>query len=368
MLYCKKCGAVVGENDMFCTSCSARLDSSSVVNKSGLRQIAAERQEFSADAATSETDLTGFSVMGMRLTDKLFSLMGSDYYRAVNANGEECIPLMMRHIIFPSAVDCDCAMLNNGADPSAAGALSRQFTEMLSKECLSFSAACASAGVPSINYRCEVMYSELNTIYHIFILMNDAVPLPLYLRKEQLTVRDALMMGGSISEELIRLDKNNVHYGAFSDCMIFVSGTGNQRKIYLDCRLSMCYDRFLPMSSYMSYFRQYFSPRRRNYEVYSLGMLLYRMLSQFRHPYINHRGITTSAEFLQAERLRGSMAEPYPPDCLQNTVGTVIRDAISTSQHELTMSEFSRVLINSLNYVQAGELNRTIKLDGTVGK
>lgn len=360
MLYCKKCGAPVGENDMFCTSCSTRLDSSSVVNKAGLSSIAAEKSEFSPDSLVTETDLTGCCIMDMRLTEKLFSLMGADYYRAVKANGEKCIPLMIRHIVFPGNTDRDCALLNNGGDSSDAGALAQRFTQTLARECASFSAACAAAGIPSLNYRTEVMFSPLYDVYHVFILMNHAVPLPLFLRNEEITVRDAIQIGAAISSQLLELEKKRFHYGAFSDLTVFVSGDNSGRRIFLDCRMAVCYQSFLPMCSYMSYFRQYVSPRRRNYEVYSLGTILYRFLCKGRHPYLRNRGVITADKFMEAERLRSMMAEPCPPDHLQNTLGTVIHDAISNSAHELTLSEFSRILANSFNYVQAGELNKII--------
>lgn len=366
MLFCRKCGAAVGENDMFCTSCSARLDENAVVSKTEKRRIAAESQFFNADAATSETDLTGFIVMGMRLTEKLFSLMGADYYQAVNANDEDCISLVVRHIMFPPAVERDCITLCSGISDDDSRMLAKQFADSFSKECLSFSALCAAAGIPSLNYRCEVMYSELNGIYHIFTLMNDAVPLPVYLRRERLAVRDALAICGTISGQLLELEKKGTHYGAFSDCMVYISGAGNIRKQFLDCRIPRCCGQYYPVSSYMSYYRQYCSPKRNNYEVYSLSMILYRLISCGRHPYVNHRGVIAPDELLSAERLRGSLAEPYPVDTLQNSIGTVIRDVLSVPQHEITLSELSRILINSINYINSNELNKEI--NGTVGK
>lgn len=379
MLYCKNCGAPVGENDRFCISCSSRLSSSTVVTKAGLSRIAAESTEFSADAI-SEPDLTGCSVMGMRLTEKLFSFMGADHYRAVKDNGEECIPLMVRHITFPGSIDRDCAMLNNFADPAAAGSLCKAFTEAVAREEVSFSVACATAGVPALNYRTEVHYSELYDVYHIFMLMKYAVPLPLFARQQQLTVRDALEFGAVISDMILKLEKSQLRYGPFSDCMVYVSGgqaaekapaqdrPAYSRTFYLDCRFARCYEKFLPMSSYMSYFRQYVSPKRGYYEVYSLAMVLYRLLSGFRHPYIRHRGTVSAEEFMQAEKLRVMMTEPVPADCLQNTIGAVIKDAISRSSHEVSLSELNRILVNSINYVQSAELNRKLIFDGTVGK
>ncbi len=374
MLYCKKCGAEVGASDIFCTSCSSRLNRSNVVTKSGLSGMAAEKSEFSADAV-AEPDLTGFNVMGMRLTEKLFFLMGADYYRAVKANGEECVPLMIRHMIFPDRTDRDCVMLNNLSCVSVADVLCKGFAEEISKETAAFACECAAAGVPSLNYRTEVQYSALFNVYHIFTLMNYAIPLPLFVRQEELSIRGALEIGAVISDSLMRLEKNHVHYGAFSDCMLFVSRTNTKDNdghsvtrhiIYPDCRLPKCYERFLPMCSYMSYFRQYLSPKRKNYEVYSLGMIVYRLLSGGRHPYVRHRGAASASELMQAEKLRMEMSEPAPLDCLQNTIGMVIGDVLSRSAHDITLNEFGRIIANSFNYVQAGDLNKKISFDRTV--
>lgn len=363
MLFCKNCGAPVGEKDMFCTSCSKRLTAESVINKAGLSSIAAEKSEFTPDAVAS-TDLTGFCVMDMRLTEKLFSLMGADYYRAVKSNGEPCIPLMMRHIAFPSGTDFDCAALNNGADSSAANALSQQFTEILSRECKAFSAACAAAGVSVLCYRCKVMYSSLFNLYHIFILMDYAQPLPTYFRQNDFSLRNALEVCAELSEQFLKLEKSGFHYGPFSDCSVFFSPSG---KVYLDFRAALCYEQFCPLSAFVSYSRQYISPKQKNYEVYSLAVILYRLISGCRHPYINHRGTITAEELSRAERLRSMLSEPYPPDRAQNTLGMMIKNVLSVTPHELTLSEFGRVLRNSLNYMQAGELNQKINFDGTIG-
>ncbi len=353
-LYCKKCGAEVGQDDMFCTSCNTRLNKpDSVISRVGISEMASGKSEFSADAAVTETDLTGFDVMGFRLTQKLFSLMGSDYYSCVNEEGG--VPVMMRHMTFPNRVDCDCAALNNGNDINTAKLRLKDCVAAIGKEIVMFASHCATTGVDSLNYRCETFYSELYDTYHIFVLMNYAVPLPIYYREKEIDMRNILEIGVNISDKLCRMEKYRSPYDAFSDTMIFI---GENNKVYLDCHIPAIYESFLPSSSLNSYHRQFVSPQGKNYETYSLGMVLYKLLSGYKNPYINHFNAKVSAkDYILAENSRLMMAEPIPLVNMQNTVGLVINEAITRSERELTLSEFNRILCNSFNYISANELN-----------
>lgn len=357
MLYCKNCGAQVGENDMFCTSCSARLNSGNTVSRACLSRMAAENADFSPDGI-ADIDLTGSSVMNMRLTDKLFSFAGADHYRAVIASGEECVPLMVRHMIFPDRNDRDRLTLMNGS-PDSFG----RFAELFSKECKTFSAACAAAGIPSLNYRCDIQYSKLYDEYHIFTLMEQAVPLPLYLRQNKTTVRDALRICAEASSQLVKLNKGNISFGSFSDNMIFVGTADTEHKVYLDCRIPLCCSQAGVGSRPPGYYGRFVSPDGQALELYSLAMTLYMALSGSRSPYVSGGGPLSDEQLAQAEMRRMQAEEPFPPDRLENTVGITLCDIISCSPHNITLSEFSRILYNSLNYVNAAELNEIIGFD-----
>lgn len=360
MLFCKKCGNRVEKSDTFCTSCMCRLDAEgAILDKREYSAVRASATvQFDAEAVVGESDISGFEVLEYMLTEKIASLCGSEYYKAVFKNAGERMDTVVRHIRFPQYTDRDvCAMMHR-MDYGTVDKLAEQFASKIPQEVLSFQAQCVSAGVDSLNYTAKILHSEIYNCYHIFIMMKQVKPFISYVSQEKLTLRDVISIGIALSEQLLRLQRQGYSYGAFSDLSVFVDSDG---KPYLDCRIIKLYEEFFPYTSIVMYNKTFVSPMNKNFEAYSLAMLLYRLLSGFNSPYINpYIPQISNEELVQAEEKRMMAKQPILPEKARNMAGTKIVDAISSSDHSVTLEELHNVLENSFTYISAAELNEYI--------
>lgn len=360
MLFCKNCGNRVEKGDVFCTSCLSRLDvKGAVLDKRDYSAVKASATvAFDAEAVVGESDLSGFEVLEYMLTEKIASLCGSEYYKAVCKKGIGETNSVVRHIRFPQYMDRDvCAMMHR-MDFSVADRLSEQFSKQVPEEVKTFRAQCSAIGVESINYTAKYLYSNIYNCYHIFIMMRECVPFVTYVRDQQLTLRDVISIGIKLSEQLLRLQRQGTPYGAFSDLAVFVDSGGN---FYLDCKTAGLYERFFPFSSIVFYNKTFVSPMNRDFEAYSLAMLLYRMLSGYNSPYINaYAPHISNEDLIQAEEKRMMAQPPILPEKARNMAGTKIIEALSSSSHAVTLEELHNVLESSFNYISTVELNEYI--------
>lgn len=359
MLFCEKCGTNVTENDLFCSNCMARLDRpGAVITKHQYSQKGTEQAEFSADSIIADHDLTGCEIMEHRLVEKIGSFAGVDYYRAVRDDGTGLSGMVIRHFIFPDDMTADIAMRARTMDKERSKQSQEKFIKAIQSSFMSYEAACTIAGVEKLNYKMQVFYSPLYDKYHIFVLMRAAISLPLYVQRHSLMLRDVIKIGVAVSEILIKLQKNGRPFGAFTDDMIFISDDG---KVYLDYNIYGCYEDFYPFSTAYQHYNQFVSPMGKNYETYSLGMLLYYLMSGYHNPYLNpFLEEITGRDMLQAEGSRMAMLEPHIPDSVRNMSGTAVVRVITKQERDISLEELWRVLSNSGNYISAQQLDEKI--------
>lgn len=363
MLYCKKCGAQINEGDLFCVGCMARLDAQgAVVTREDLSRRAALQEEFSADSVITEANITGAKILAHRLTEKVASFADTDYYRAVRTDGTSEVETYVRHIFLPNNACADYSLSFHALDKLETRRLEEEYLNLVKTECTVFSSSCTKANIEPLNYNLFSCSSKLYNKHHIFILMRQSLPLPLYVMQNALTFREVLDIGARIARLILGLRRNGVIVGAFSDDMIFVSPSG---QVYIDFNRFKCLGTYYPLCTEYQHFMQFVSPLSDNYEVYSLGMLLFLLANRYKSPYLNpYLTHITGSAILSAEHSRRTLASPYVPEILRNPVGDYIVKAISGRSAELALEEFLSVLVNSVNYVRADVLEEIIHYTG----
>lgn len=363
MLFCKKCGAQVNCDDLFCISCMARLDvDGAVVTREDISRKAAMEEEFSADSVITEANITGARILAHRLTEKTATFADTDYYRAVRADGTSSVDTTIRHIFFPNNTCADYSFTFHSLDRAETRSLELEYLNSVKTDCMVFSSNCTKAGVEPLNYNICSYSSKLYNKHHIFILMHNSLPLPLYVLQNKYTFRNVLEIGTRIAELLLRFRKNGIMVGAFSDDMLFLSADG---KVYMDFNRFRCIGTYYPLCTEYQHYMQFMSPANENFEVYSLGMILFLLANGYRSPYINpYIAHFSGNDILTAEAGRRAMASPYIPEVLRNPVGDYIVRAISVGSVGLTLEEFHNVLLNSFNYVRADVLAEEILQTG----
>lgn len=357
MFFCKNCGGVVQKTDIFCVNCACRLDGEGmIIDKRGMSDlIAAGKEEFDADAVCTESDLSGFKVMGYLLTQKSFSFCGSDYYSAANSGNNSAL---IRHICFSDKTDRDVYTLLHRMDEEKAGSVFERYSELIKERALSFSEKCSAVGINALNHSAETFHSRLYGSHHVFILMTGAMPLALYAKKNPLTLRKVITIGVKISEAVIRLKSRSIEYGSFSELSVFADDNEN---VYLDFPFAQTRGEFLSFTALSQYEKRFFAPNGRNLEAYSLAMILYRLLSGFGNPYINsYAADITDADLNAAEKKRLEGREGIIPENSRNMFGAKLVEALNVSDRSVSIEELHSVLTSSLTYISASELDKII--------
>ena len=359
MLFCRKCGAQVSKGDLFCTNCLTRLDSeNSVISKHEYSSILSEKIEFDPDGIVTDTDLSGKVIMDHRLLCRIGTFAGVTYYQARHTDNANDNTVVIRHIVFPDDFSHDYSLIMRKFDKNEENHSEKRFADALGNERAMFQSACAAACCNCLNYNSKSYYSGLYGKYHIFIMMKEALPLPYYAMKNELTLRDVLTIMHSVCDQLLKMHRCSIGYGSFSDEMIFVGRDGN---VFLDFCQGKCYGQYFPYSAVYQHYRQFAAPADTDPEAYSVGLILLYLISGFRHPYINPQiRNVTGREFMIAERSRMAKERPWMPTLVHNMLGNAIMSVLDRSSRAISLEEFERVLSNAFNYLTAEELNSRI--------
>ena len=266
--------------------------------------------------------------------------------------------VVIRHIVFPDDFSHDYSLIMRRFDKNEENQSEKRFADALGNERAMFQSACAAACCNCLNYNSKSYYSGLYGKYHIFIMMKEALPLPYYAMMNELTLRDVLTIMHSVCDQLLKMHRCSIGYGSFSDEMIFVGRDGN---VFLDFCQGKYYGQYFPYSAVYQHYRQFAAPADTDPEAYSVGLILFYLISGFRHPYINPQmRNVTGREFVMAERSRMAKERPWLPPLAHNMLGNAIMSVLDRSSRAISLEEFERVLSNAFNYLTAEELNSRI--------
>ncbi len=359
MLFCRKCGAEVKQDDRFCTSCLTRLDTEgAVINRNEYSFMLSDKSTFDPDGYVADTDLSGKEIMDHRLLEKIGSFAGVSYYRASHTDNANNNTVVIRHIVFPDDISRDYSLIMRHIDRKADSLASKKCSQALGAECAALQSACIRSGCNDLNYSLKSCYSELYSKYHIFIMMKEALPLPYYAMMNDLTLRDVLRIMLSVCDQLLTLGRHNIRYGTFSDDMIFV---GNDGRVYLDFCQAKHYGEYYPFGPSYQHYRKFASPSAIDPEVYSAAMVLFNLISGFRDPYINPQKTEISgSDYILAEKKRLAMEKTWIPPLAQNMLGSAIISVLSQPVRRISLDELEHIISNAFNYLSADDLNSCI--------
>lgn len=362
MLYCKNCGNTVGEQDRFCEKCSIRLDIAGNVMTTA--QFAAEKTggQFQPDTVAGEAPLLGYEVFGFRLVEEQCSLFGQTYYSGAKNEGDRAESALLRHGSFPSPDQYQKLRVEFSFDTAKTDAYLKQTADAAVEAIRGFRAACLEARLPCLVKRAECYYSEQYKKHHVFVHMEQAVPLLQHIKEHSMTVRDCVKLACEVIRQMGELYQRGTVYSGLGDDNVFIAQDGT---VYLGPPEASVTARMLPGLDAGSQYRQLFvapdaGPAGPDMAgcVYGAGMFLARLLNGYRHIYLNVYRQNEYPDYLAAEDSRKRMLPPSPPFFAQNAIGAAAVRACSPRETRFrSLEEFGRILENSLHYLSAEELD-----------
>ena len=319
----------------------------------------------------TQTNLIGKNILGYTVSEKLGSGAFGTVYKAIKTNVSGQYIRALKHITIPTERQYNSVLSSMGGDVSKADSYFAQMLNNIVSE-IKILNDLSEKGVQHIvrYYENDICVSESPKRYDIYILMEYLTPLEEYIQKTDFLVRDVIRLGLDILNGLKSCHDNGVIHRDVKDDNIFVSDGGEYKigdfgisKMLKDSSKAeslkgtpnfLAPEVFLGKESYT-----------KSVDLYSLGIVLYRLLNYNRNPFLpnfpeQYYAQDETAAFEQ--RMSGKI--PQPPLLGGEEVGHVIVKAISGKAERFqTAEEFMNALEQAIDNTSGDIFNIQVKND-----
>ena len=314
--------------------------------------------------------MVGKTILGYHVDKKIGEGAYSTVYQVSKTNAAGTYTRALKHITLPSKKQYAGILNSMGGDYAKADDYFATILQDVATE-IRILSMMSESGNPNIvrYYENDILENPSPRIYHIFILMEHLTPLPDYLGSVTLTVQDVIQLGKDVLNALILCHKHNVIHRDVKDENIFVSADG----IYKlgDFGVSKA----LKDQSHAASIKgtpEFIAPEvylgQHNYDhtidIYSLGIVLYRLLNHFRNPFLPAYPTpysTDDEETAFGERMKGKT--PPLPSVAQNILGeTIVKAILPRDQRYNSAEEFLSALKNAEKELVASDLELPLAL------
>lgn len=361
MLFCRNCGSEVEKGSRYCEKCFADLRADgAVVDNIGIASSAAmkviETGVFSADALVTGYDLCGCCVGNILLTEKKGSLFGNDIYKGIEkSSGKSCL---VKYFIVSEKQFSDRYSLISGKSPEH---IAERAETICINEFASYRKKCEKAGIECHMISMDSFLSKDKSCCHIFAVYSYTEPF-LFRLKGKTKVRDIVRYAIDICDILTAFERNNIIYNSIFEENIYITSS-DKAVLGAEYERAMQFE-FIETSAAAA-FTSYLPPDAKKNEsscVYSLAVMLYRILNKGNPPYMNFYSENRDySDRIKAEMKRNIYSELQLPVLAENMLGNLMCSIIGNSGwRNIQITDVRKTLENALDYLPAEELDKIV--------
>lgn len=319
----------------------------------------------------AQTNLVGKTILGYTVSEKIDSGTFGTVYKVVKTNAAGQYVRALKHITIPTEKQYYSVLNSMGGDVSKADSYFSQMLNNIVSE-IKILNDLSEKGVQHIvrYYENDILVTDAPKRYDIFILMEYLTPLDDYIRNTDFRVRDVVNFGLDVLYGLRSCHENGVIHRDIKDENIFVSDKGEYKigdfgvsKVMKGSARAESLKgtpNFLAPEVYLG--KEGYT---KSVDLYSLGIVLYRLLNYSRNPFLPHfpeQYFTQDEDAAFEERMSGKT--PDPPMLGGDAIGQVIVKAISNSKERFqTADEFISALEAAVDNTPSEVFNEKVKLE-----
>lgn len=319
----------------------------------------------------AQTNLVGKTILGYTVSEKIDSGTFGTVYKVVKTNAAGQYVRALKHITIPTEKQYYSVLNSMGGDVSKADSYFSQMLNNIVSE-IKILNDLSEKGVQHIvrYYENDILVTDAPKRYDIFILMEYLTPLDDYIQNTDFRVRDVVNFGLDVLYGLRSCHENGVIHRDIKDENIFVSDKGEYKigdfgvsKVMKDSARAESLKgtpNFLAPEVYLG--KEGYT---KSVDLYSLGIVLYRLLNYSRNPFLPHfpeQYFTQDEDAAFEERMSGKT--PDPPMLGGDAIGQVVVKAISNSKERFqTADEFISALEAAVDNTPSEVFNEKVKLE-----
>ena len=324
----------------------------------------------------AQINLIGKNILGYTVMEQLgFGAFGT-VYKVVKKNVAGQYVRALKHITIPTEKQYNSILNSMGGDVSKADNYFSQMLNNIVSE-IKILNELSESGVQNVvrYYENEIIITDSPRRYDVFVLMECLTPLEDFIKNTDFTVHNVVRLGLDILNGLDCCHQNGVIHRDIKDDNIFVTdkaefkiGDFGVSKVLKDSSKAESLKgtpNFLAPEVYLG--REGYT---KSVDLYSLGIVLYRMLNYGRNPFLPDfpkQYFSEDEDKAFEERMSGKI--PTQPLLGGELIGRVIvKSLLNSSERYQTAEEFKRDLEDAVNNTVADILDKKVNYSVPVKK
>ena len=319
----------------------------------------------------AQTNLIGKTILGYTVSEKLGAGAFGTVYKVIKTNASGQYVRALKHITIPTEKQYNSVLNSMGGDVSKADSYFSQMLNNIVSE-IKILNDLSEKGVQHIvrYYENDILVFDAPKHYDIFILMEYLTPLEDYIQGRDFLVRDVIKLATDVLNGLQACHNNGVIHRDIKDDNIFVSEKGEYKigdfgvsKALKDSSKAESLKgtpNFLAPEVYLG--KEGYT---KSVDLYSLGIVLYRLLNYSRNPFLPHfpeQYFSQDEDSAFEERMSGKT--PSMPSLGGEYIGRVVVQSIAKSDERFqSADEFLSALEWAENNTPADVLDERIKFN-----
>lgn len=240
----------------------------------------------------AQVNLIGKSILGYTVLEKLGSGAFGTVYKVIKTNISGQYIRALKHITIPTEKQYTSILNSMGGDASKANSYFSKMLDSIISEIRILNDLSEKGAQHIVRYyENDIFVTDIPRRYDIYILMEYLTPLEEYIQGREFSVRDVVKLGLEILQGLRACHNNDIIHRDVKGDNIFVSDEGEYKigdfgvsKILKDTSRAASLKGTPNVLAPEVYLGQ--KNYTKSVDLYSLGILLYRLLNYNRNPFL----------------------------------------------------------------------------------